>query len=70
MANTNQTHTDQRDEDPRSPRDSSGLPWGAPRRARTRIDFGPPPIQSSAPPCSIIGSEPKLRGGGMIDLPA
>ena len=48
--------------------DVSELPLSAPRRLRARIDFGPPPISSSAPPCRIIDSEPKHRGGGSIDV--
>jgi hypothetical protein len=67
MANGTDTKTGERHRGSRS-RDASGLPWGAPRRACARIDFGRPPIQSSAPPCSIVDSEHKHRGGWVIDV--
>ena len=68
MVNGTQTRTGDSHRASRTRGDASGLPMGAPRRTRTRIDFGPPPIASSAPPCSIVDSEPKHRGGWVIDV--
>lgn len=42
------------------------LPLGAPAR-RVRIDLGPSPIRSSAPPCRILGAEPKRSRGYLVD---
>jgi hypothetical protein len=42
------------------------LPLGAPAR-RVRIDLGPAPIPTSAPPCRILGSEPKTTRGYLLD---
>jgi hypothetical protein len=68
MANGTETQTPADRHASRTRYDASGLPLGAPRRARARIDFGSPPIQSSAPPCSIVDSEHKHRGGHVIDV--
>lgn len=51
-----------------SRRDAPELPRGAPRRSRSQLDFGRPPIGSSTAPCRIIDSERKHRGGWLIDV--
>lgn len=52
---------------PQDNRRTANLPLGAPAR-RVRIDLGPAPIRSSSPPCRILGSEPKLSRGWIVDV--
>ena len=51
---------------PKRTPDYNSLPAGAPAR-RVRIDMGPSPIRSSAPPCRILGSERKRTPGFLVD---
>lgn len=44
----------------------SELPLGAPAR-HVKLDFGSPAIQTSAAPCRILDSEPKLMRRSLVD---
>ncbi|MFN2611980.1 MAG: hypothetical protein ABR536_01265 [Solirubrobacterales bacterium] len=52
---------------PQENRRFENLPLGAPAR-RVRINLGRAPIRGSSPPCRILGSEPKLSRGWVIDV--
>lgn len=51
---------------PKQKRRFESLPLGAPAR-RVRIDLGSSAILGSAPPCRILGPEPKTSRGYLLD---